>query len=254
MSGYGVKKIKNIIRYWMEQDIPETRIDLAQCRYLLFDGTYFKKTNCLVILADNSSNRIIKGEYLKRENYYSAFAIFSDLKVAGLYPRTMTIDGNTTAIKAVKEIWPNTIIQRCIVHIQRQGLSWLRRNPKNQAAIELRKLLLFLTKIHLKQDKDIFINGFNSWEKQFGNLVLALPKNDKVFSDLQRTRSLIAHSLPDMFHFLDDPNIPSSTNKVEGIFSKTKENFRLHKGLRKENRRKYFQWYIYFKNRRISTN
>lgn len=248
ISGHGKKKIKAIIHYWMKQNIPKLYMDLSSCHYLIFDGTYFKRENCLVLLINHLTNEIITGSYLKRENYHSTFEIFLNLRKQGLHPKAITIDGNTTAIRAVREIWPESTIQRCIIHIQRQGLSWLRRNPKTKAAIELRKLLLFLTKVESKKDKINFIRNFNLWERKFGNWVRSLPSNDKVFSDLQRTRSLIIHSLPDMFHFLDDSSIPSSTNKLEGIFSKVKENFQLHKGLRKDNRSKYFQWYIYFKN------
>lgn len=197
---------------------------------------------------DHATNKIILGKYLRRENYCSASKAFSDLKTIGLYPKAITIDGNTTAIRAIKEIWPKTIIQRCIVHIQRQGLSWLRRNPKTEAAIELRKLLLSLTEVKSEKDKKEFISHFRQWEKRFGVWTKALPIRDKIFSDLQRTRSLIIHSLPDMFHFLDNRKIPCSTNKLEGTFSRIKENLRRHKGLRKNNRLKYFQWYIYFKN------
>lgn len=249
MCGYGVKKLNNIIHYWLGQEPPQSKTDLTQCKYLIFDGTYFKKTNCLILLLDHTSNKILDGDYTKRENYHSAFAMLSKLKQQGLNPRSLTTDGNTAVCRAIKDIWPNAISQRCLVHIQRQGLSWLRRRPKSQAAIELRELLLSLTAIKSEKDKRRFIGWLKNWENQFGKQVLALPRHDKVFSDLQATRGLIFHALPDMFHYLNNPDIPSTTNKLEGIFSRMKQNLNLHKGLRKSNRLQYFKWYIYFKNR-----
>jgi len=248
MCNYGSKKIKDIIHYWLYREPPQSKVDLTCCKYLLFDGTYFKKTNCLILLVNNDNNIIIDGDYIKRENYYFTYSMFSRLKQQGLYPKSLTVDGNTNVIRAIRDVWLDIIIQRCLVHIQRQGLSWLRRKPKLQAAIKLRELLLFLTEIKSKKGKKEFIRIFNNWEKEYGKQVLALPKKDKVFSDLHRTRSLIIHALLDMFHYLDDRNIPSTTNKLEGIFSRLKQNLNLHKGLRKSNRSQYFKWYIHFKN------
>jgi len=248
MCFYGEKKLNSIIHFWLHQEPPHSRIDLKQSKHLIFDGTYFKKTNCLILLIDDADNKIIGSDYIRRENYYSAFTIFSKLKQQGLNPESLTTDGNTAVLRATNTIWPRIITQRCLVHVQRQGLSWLRRKPKLEAAVKLRELLLFLTAIKSEKDKKEFIRRFNAWEKEFGKQVLALPRHDKVFSDLQATRSLIIHALPDMFHYLNDPSIPATTNKLEGIFSQLKQNLNHHKGLRKSNRLKYFKWYIYFKN------
>jgi len=37
-----------------------------------------------------------------------------------------------------------------------------------------------------------------------------------VFSDIKRARSMLLRALPDMFHYLDNPLIPTSTNGLEG--------------------------------------
>ena len=197
---------------------------------------------------DNISDQIISNRYCIRENYAVASGIFRELLSKQINPKAITTDGNTSVIRAIKKVWPNTIIQRCLVHIQRQGLSWLRRFPKSQAARDLRLLLLTVTNIKNHRQKQIFINDFNNWEKRYSKFVLSLPSSDKVYSDLQRTRSLIIHALPDMFHYLEDFNIAPTTNKVEGYFSRLKEIYRRHRGMSKNKRAIYFQWYIYFKN------
>ncbi len=197
---------------------------------------------------NNLSNQIIASKYCVRENYTTAHNIFKELSDKQVSPKAITTDGNTSVILAIKKVWPNTTIQRCLVHIQRQGLSWLRRNPKSQAAKDLRLLLLTVTNIKDHKQKETFISGFNNWEKKYGKFVLSLPSSDKVHSDLQRTRSLVIHALPNMFHYLEDFNIASTTNKVEGYFSRLKEIYRRHRGMSKNKRSIYFQWYIYFKN------
>ena len=197
---------------------------------------------------DNISDRIISSRYCIRENYAIVSGMFRELLFKRINPKAATTDGNTSVILAIKKIWPNIIIQRCLVHIQRQGLSWLRRFPKKQAAKDLRLLLLAITDIKDREQKRTFINDFNNWEKRYGKFVLSLPSSDKVYSDLQRTRSLIIHAMPDMFHYLEDSNIAPTTNKVEGYFSRLKEIYRRHRGMSKNKRSIYFQWYVYFKN------
>ena len=201
-----------------------------------------------MIAIDNLSNQVIANRYCVKENYAVASDMFRELLYKRVNPIAITTDGNTSVIRAVKKIWPNTVIQRCLVHIQRQGLSWLRRSPKSQAAKDLRPLLLTVTNIRNHKQKETFINDFNKWEKRYGKFVLSLPSSDKVYSDLQRTRSLIIHALPNMFHYLEDSNIAPTTNKMEGYFSRLKDIYRRHRGMSKNKRAIYFQWYIYFKN------
>jgi hypothetical protein len=50
----------------------------------------------------------------------------------------------------------------------------------------------------------------------------------------------------DMFHYLDDPHIPTTTNGLEGYFSRPKSHYRQHRGLRPHRRPNYFAWYFHF--------
>jgi len=84
---------------------------------------------------DAVTKTIIAGQYGVSENSMpQLFAFFQPLKQKGLSPISCTIDGNPHVFKILKELWPSIIIQRCIVHIQRQGLSWCRRSPKRTDA------------------------------------------------------------------------------------------------------------------------
>ena len=201
-----------------------------------------------MVLMDNVTSKIIAHTYHYRENYESAYQMFKEMMESGLQPSAITIDGNTSVMRALKTVWPYVIIQRCRTHIQRQGLSWLRRYPKLEVSKDLRKILLTLTGVKNERGRNVFIKNFLFWEKRYGNFVLSLPSRDKVFGDLQRTRSLIMHALPNMFHYLDDQCIAATTNKLEGYFSRLKEIYRKHRGLSKKHRQNYFAWYINFKN------
>lgn len=247
-SGHGIGKVKEIKRHWlMESPNPIDR-NHKSIRYLLFDGTYFKHENCLMVFMDDESGDIIANEYCLRENYDQTLGLLKELSECGIKPVSLTIDGNLSVIRAIREVYPEIIIQRCLVHIQRQGLSWLRRFPKNEPARELRKLLLDMPKIKSGKEKKKFIDNFTAWEKKYGETVKSLPSDNKVFGDLQRSRSLIIRALPDMFHYLENRKIPHTTNKLEGYFSILKLRYRQHRGMSKGHRENYFKWYIYFRN------
>ena len=64
---------------------------------------------------------------------------------------------------------------------------------------------------------------------------------------LRRTRALIKNALPNMFHYLDNPKIPKSTNGLESRFSYLKNNLNIHRGLSEKNRINFVKWYNYFK-------
>ncbi|MEA3464371.1 MAG: transposase, partial [Patescibacteria group bacterium] len=63
----------------------------------------------------------------------------------------------------------------------------------------------------------------------------------------RRTRSLIKNALPNMFHYLDNPETPKSSNGLESRFSYLKNNLNIHRGLSRKNRRNFILWYNYFK-------
>ena len=75
--------------------------------------------------------------------------------------------------------------------------------------------------------------------------IASSPETGWVFSDLKRARSMLLSALPNMFHYLDDLNIPKSTNALEGYFARLKQKYRQHRGLVKRHRNSYFEWYLH---------
>lgn len=166
-----------------------------------------------------------------------------------LSPKSATVDGNTHLIKALRMCWPEVIIQRCLVHIRRQGLMWCRHYPKRKDAKALRGLFLQITSIRSEAQRDSFIAQLNLWEQKYGHRIASSPERGWVFSDLKRARSMLVSALPDMFHYLQDPSIATSTNALEGYFGRMKQKYRQHRGMAKRNRPSYFAWYLHLCSR-----
>lgn len=249
MSGHSEFKIKNIKNLWLNKKPP----DLSQkkhetAKYLTFDGTYFHKTGCCIIVIENKTKTIIANDYVDKERYLNVYSLLNMLKEQGIYPKAITMDGHRQVNNAILSVYPGIIIQRCLYHIQRQGLSWLRIYPKTQAAKDLRNILLTVTNIKTQDEKNQFIKSFNFWLKTYDEFMKNLPNTSIAMKDLKRTYALIKHALPNMFHYIYDKNIVSTTNVAESFFSRLKTDFQRHRGLSEKNKVAYLKWYIYFKN------
>lgn len=159
----------------------------------------------------------------------------------GLQPVSVTIDGLKQVQSMLMAVWPTVVIQRCLVHIQRQGLAWCRRDPNTAAVKHLRRLFDQVTRVRSTTARDRFIAAWHIWEDRFGQPIAARPTRGKVFSDIKRARTLLLYALPHMFRYLDDPMIPNSTNWLESYFSRLKSRYRQHRGLSPDNCANYFR-------------
>jgi hypothetical protein len=129
--------------------------------------------------------------------------------------------------------------------VQRQGLSWCRRKPKRTDAIHLREIFLHLCDVKTKSQARQFTDDVIAWEDRFGAAIELTKNHGWVFSDLVRARSMLLKAMPDMFHFVTTTRIPSTTNSLEGYFSRLKEHYRHHRGLAPHHRDAYFSWYFH---------
>ena len=58
----------------------------------------------------------------------------------------------------------------------------------------------------------------------------------------------IKRALPNMFHYLNNPKIPYTTNGIEGFFSHLKNHLDSHRGLTVQHRINFIKWYVYLSN------
>lgn len=247
ISKHSATKLKRIKNHWLEQTPTET-IDYGACKYLIYDGTYFHKDDCFIILMNAQDQKTISNTHAKKEGYKVARSWFLGLKDKGLDPRYITMDGERGAMRAAREVWPNILIQRCLYHIQSQGMAWLRTDPKTEAGKDLRCLLSNLCSIESVKERNRFIERYYQWLEHYYDFIASLPNDQVAFKDLKRTISLIENALPDMFHYFDDPNIHKTSNALEGYFSRLKADYQRHRGLTQEHKIQYLKWYCYYKN------
>ena len=199
-------------------------------------------------LMDAQSKKIIAHLLVKKESFQQAYPWLSYLKQQGLEPSFITTDGERSVLRAMRLVWPQAKLQRCLYHLMHEGMRWLRSCPKTQAGKELRRLLSTLSCIKTLPERDTFIQSYQQWLEQYGEFVFTLPRTTIANKDLQRTIVLINNALPDMFYYLKNPNIHATTNALEGFHSRLKADYRRHRGLSKDHKISYLNWYCYFKN------
>lgn len=204
-------------------------------------------------MMDVPSQNIISTIYVNKENYKNVLPWLKKLKEKGLNPTHIVVDGERSVMRALKDTWTNITIQRCLYHIQHEGMRWLRTYPKTIAGRELRRLLGELCTIRTVKERDQFINTFSLWLKTHKDFIKTLPSISVAFKDLKRTTVLIKNALPDMFHFLNEPVLPSTTNLIEGLYSRLKSDYSRHRGLTEQNKRQYLKWYCFFNNKKMKT-
>ncbi len=124
----------------------------------------------------------------------------------------------------------------------------MRTYPKTEAGRDLRCLLRTLCAIGSIKERNIFVNNYKKWVTKYKDFVKSLPSTNIAFKDLKRTIVLINNALPDMFYYLKEPNIPSTTNTLESFYSRLKADYNKHRGLTKDHRIHYLKWYCYLKN------
>lgn len=253
-SGLSKSTLNRMKEYWLKQNPSPLKeeISFGEINYIQIDGTYFHQDGCWFLIIDSVTQKVIGRRYISKENLVESLILFEELKNRGLAPKYAVLDGHKQVRKALEIVWPEMKVQRCLYHIQREGMRWLRTRPKTEAGKDLRFLLGGLCEIRNKQEQDKFINSFISWQKKYSQFVNGLPRTSVACKDLKRTVSLIANAMPDMFRYLEDENIDSTTNKLEGFFSRLKASYRNHRGLTKQNRVQYLNWYCYFHNLKIS--
>ncbi len=238
--------MRRTIKYWMER-APQKEKEYNSVKHLICDGTLLKKNSGIYAVMNADNKELLKASYGVKENAKDLLNFYQQLSDQGLQPYSATVDGSTQQIKYLRELWPEIIIQRCIVHVQRQGLSWCRMNPKRKEAKELREIFLQLCYVRTQQQASNFIKAVNAWERRFGADINFSTNRGRVFSDIIRARSMLLRALPDLFHYVHNASIPRTTNAIEGYFSRMKELYRLHRGLAVCNRNNYFDWYFFLK-------
>lgn len=222
---------------------------------LILDGTLISKDRVLLVVYELMSEQPLAWAFTHRECFSSWVKLLSGIK--NKYQVTaLASDGQKGLIKAIQELFPDIPHQRCIAHIVRRSLAWLTRRPKTEAGAELRRHILKLKSVKSEDLAITWQQTFESWDekhREFLKQKSVNPLTQKSWFTHRRVRairSLIKNAIPSMFRYIANPNIPNTTNSVEGgINSQLSELLRRHRGITRKQKEALATCFLYSKRK-----
>jgi len=252
-SGYSNRTLKRYFHQYLRKP-PKWSVYPSEKVNLLIDGTYFKNKLCLILYRDNNIKftqlyRISTGEWFEEIKEDLENLLKLEVRI-----ESITCDGHKAILKAIRKTCKDVTVQRCLVHIQRMSRIWLTMRPQSEAGKQLRMIISQLHRINTLLERDYWIVRLVKWYDSHQLFV-----NEKSYhlnterywykhKLVRRSFMVIKKALPDMFHYLENPRIPKSTNGLESFFGHLKNHLTVHRGLSNQHHREFIRWYLYFKN------
>ena len=244
--------------FWLI-DIPNTPDPNRIYDQIFIDGTY-TAAGCLLIAA--SHDHVIAWYWAKSETAKAYKKLLAEIPP----PLCVVLDGGQGAYSAIKTCWPNTLIQRCLVHAQRVVRRLTTSRPRTDSGKAIYGLALTLTKVTtLDQAREwvLQLHEFGQVHKRFLNEKTTVPKERQTINHQWEWTHLRVrkayNSLLDLSHkgwlftYLQPPptaitpnNWASTTNSLEGgINAQLKRIADAHRGRSGERQRKMLEWYLH---------
>lgn len=236
-------------RFWKYWALPPLIDEIHKVVYV--DGFHLGRKAVVLIAC---SDEYVLGWYLARHEHTQAWINL----LRRIAPPDMVVsDGGQGFQSALKQIWPDTQIQRCTFHAYSQVRRYTTLHPR---LVPGRELLLIATELlHIKSEDDalIWLRSYFDWCKCWDEFLQEKSYIDgKYFFTHERLRKARASlnrliNSGHLFTYLDpllslDGPLPSTNNQIEGgVNAPIREMLRLHRGLSLTRRIKAVFWWCY---------
>ena len=247
------RSISRLFKHYLNQ-APQIQVKNKLHVHLIIDGTYLPNGLCLILYYDHDIRYIQLYRTAKAEKLREIMQDLRALKSLGVQVYSVTCDGHRSILKAVKKVYPNAVIQRCLVHVKRQCGLYLSKKPKLQESKQLLTIVNRLTAVKTPYECSDWLLSLHNWYQQHRDILMEESFNEqtgkywKTHDRLHRAYTHVSEAIPNLFCYLNDAEIPSTSNRLESFFKHLKEKLLLHSGLRLEAKRNFIKWYLRFKN------
>ena len=252
-SKYSVRTLKSYF-YKILPTCPVWQIQRREKVNLLIDGTYFENKVCLLLYKDANIKMTILYRLTNGEHLRELKEDLQNIKNVGISIESVTCDGGRNIIKAVREVCPEAIIQRCTFHIAHEVGIWLTKKPESDATRELLYLTKILSCIKDQKEAQLWMRAFIDWHQKYKDFI-----NEKSVDEhterwwykhkmLHRSSMHIRNAMPYMFEYTMHPKVPKTSNGIESFFGHLKDVLRLHRGLSKDHFKDFVKWYLFLQS------
>jgi hypothetical protein len=238
--GYSTKTIQRSL----DKALIVKRKEFSGIAVVIMDTTCFGRSFGVMVFKNSLDGVILYKQYVRYETNALYLAGVSEITRRGIHIQGIVCDGR----QGLFGLFGDIPVQMCQFHQIQIVQRYLTRKPKTQAAIELKKITLKLT----KQTKDEFMSGLNNWHLQWSDYLnerSKSPSTGKTYYTHKRLRSAylsLKRHLPYLFVFENYKELmmPNTTNALDGQFSDLKNKLRNHNGLSKERKMKFIDGFF----------
>lgn len=232
---------------------------------VFLDGTYLAYNWCLLVARSGTtggSGPVVGWQWCTSENAPAYTQLLNTIPA----PLVVTTDGNGGALKAIRQCWPDSKIQRCLLHVHRNNARDLTRNPKTTAGRALLGLSKQLLRVTSKEEAAKWATLLAAFHSQYSTYLKerTYAKDDpdgaaargkkstgwwythgrdrKVYRRLSRL-----YQQGDLFTYLTTTDTPMdrTTNPVESINHQIKQVIKHHPGLSEDHLICAIEWVLH---------
>lgn len=211
------------------------------------DATFFSRCDGVLVCRANGRNLYWLEIGSEKVEHYAR--CLDALEVAGFRFQSFAIDGRKGVRTLLQQRFPEIPVQQCQFHQLLTITQKLTRRPKLRAGKELRSIALTLTKTTRKR----FTASLSAWHDRWGEFL-----KERTYSSERRRQWRYVHerlrsayfslhrNLPWLFTYLDHPTLrmPNTTNSCDGSFSHWKNKVALHRGIRRQRKKKMIDYLL----------
>ena len=226
---------------------PET-IDITG-KPLIIDGLF----NCgqVTLIAIGSPQEVYNWDFVDRENTANWSRLLSSLQ--GI-PLGIVGDGQKGMFKAVQQIFPGVPLQRCQSHVIGYICTRLGKKPQEFAQKYLRALAKYISSVRNLKACFHRFHFFDIWKRNYESLALEkisyINQNGRKcwrfrYTHLHEAYAHLKAALPYLFNYLFFPELPNTTNDLEGgINSPIRELLRAHRGTKLDTQKQIISLFL----------
>lgn len=229
---------------------PQSKL-IPRAIILVLDATYFgdkKAKDGLLVGKDWLTKKPVYYKFIQTETklvYLEARQYLEDL---GFHILAVVVDGRP----GIRNVFKDLPLQMCQFHQIQIVNRYLTKNPKLLPSIQLKTIVEELTRVK----RHTFESRFNYWletnqvfldEKSINS---DTKRNVYKHKKLRSAVNSIKTNLPFLFTFQEEriPNIPNTTNCLDGWFAHLKKLVHCHNVLRKDRRNKLIEYILSSQN------
>lgn len=165
-------------------------------------------------------------------------------------PAVVVCDGGTGIASAVRRVWPETKIQRCLFHVQMNIRRHLTLNPRTDAGRRLRTLSLELSDVREPEDVITWRLKLEAWWQAYGHLTKERSYDGRKWwfthDRLRKAWQLLSRLTRDgtLFTYIDYGNARTTSPLEGGINSGIRHVLRAHRGMTEDHMKRAAEWFL----------